>query len=71
MPIVRVDFWEGVGVEKVKTMIRGITKVIADLGVPEQAVEVILYEILGVNAARVRDEKSGFELLELGLNPSR
>ena len=33
--------------------------------------EVILYEILGVNAARVRDEKSGFELLELGLNPSR
>ena len=45
MPIVRVDFWEGVGKEQVKTMIRGITKVIADLGVPEQAVEVIVYEI--------------------------
>ena len=26
MPIVHVDFWEGVGEEKVKTMIRGITK---------------------------------------------
>jgi 4-oxalocrotonate tautomerase len=45
MPIVHVDFWEGVGEEKVKAMIRGITNVIVDLGVPEQAVEVIVYEI--------------------------
>lgn len=28
--------------------------------------EVILYEILGVNVARVRDEESGFDLLEPG-----
>ena len=45
MPIVRVDFWEGVGQEQVKKMIRGITNVMLDLGVPEQAVEVIVYEI--------------------------
>ena len=45
MPIVRVDFWEGVSKEKVKMMIRGITNVMVDLGVPEQAVEVIVYEI--------------------------
>jgi 4-oxalocrotonate tautomerase len=45
MPIVRVDFWEGVGKDKVKTMIRGITNVMMDLGVPEHAVEVIVYEI--------------------------
>jgi 4-oxalocrotonate tautomerase len=45
MPIVHVDFWEGVGKEKVEAMIRGITNVIVDLGVPEQAVEVIVYEI--------------------------
>jgi len=45
MPIVHVNFWEGVGEEKVKTMIRGITKVIVDLGVPEHAVEVIVHEI--------------------------
>ena len=31
MPIVHVDFWEGIGEEKVKTMIQGITKVIAVL----------------------------------------
>jgi len=32
MPIVRVDFWEGVGKDKVKTMIRGITNIMVDLG---------------------------------------
>jgi len=45
MPIVHVNFWEGVGEEKVKTMIRGITNVIVDLGVPENAVEVLVHEI--------------------------
>ena len=45
MPIVRVDFWEGIGEEKVKTMIRGITNVMVDLGVPAHPVEVIVYEI--------------------------
>ncbi len=45
MPIVRVDFWEGVGQAQVKTMIRGITDVMMGIGVPEQAVEVVVYEI--------------------------
>lgn len=45
MPIVHVNFWEGVGQEKVKALIQNITKVIADLGVPAQAVEVIVHEI--------------------------
>ena len=45
MPVVHVDFWEGVGEEQVKKMIRGITDVMVDIGVPEQAVEVIVYEI--------------------------
>ena len=45
MPIIRVDFWEGVGKLQVKKMIRGLTDVMVDLGVPEQAVEVIVYEI--------------------------
>ena len=30
--------------------------------------EVILYEILGANVARIKDEQSGFELLEPGDN---
>jgi 4-oxalocrotonate tautomerase len=45
MPIIHVDFWEGVGEEQVKKMIRGMTNVMMDLGVPENAVEVIVYEI--------------------------
>jgi len=32
--------------------------------------EVILYEILGADVARIKDEQSGFELLETGVNPS-
>ena len=45
MPIVHVDFWEGVGEEQVKKMISGITNVMVDIGVPENAVEVVVYEI--------------------------
>ena len=45
MPIVRVDFWEGVGEQQVKTMIRGITDVMVGIGVPESAVEVVIYEV--------------------------
>ena len=45
MPIVREDFWESVGEAQVKTMIKGITDVMTDIGMPAQAVEVIVYEI--------------------------
>ena len=45
MPIVHVNVWKGFGQEKAKTVIQKITKVFVDLGIPEQAVEVIVYEI--------------------------
>ena len=45
MPIVHVNVWEGFGKEKAKTVIQKITKVFVDLGIPEQAVEVIVHEI--------------------------
>ncbi len=45
MPVVHVNFWTGVGQVQVKKMIRGITDVMMDIGVPEQAVEVIVHEI--------------------------
>lgn len=45
MPIVRVDFWEGVGEKPLKQMIRGITDVMVGIGIPKEAVEVIVYEI--------------------------
>jgi 4-oxalocrotonate tautomerase len=45
MPVVHVNFWTGVGQAQVKKMIRGITDVMMGIGVPEQAVEVIVHEI--------------------------
>ncbi len=45
MPIVHVNVWEGFGQEKAKTVIKNITKVFVDLGIPAHAVEVIVHEI--------------------------
>jgi len=45
MPIVHANVWEGFGEEKAKRLIQNITKVFADLGVPAQAVDVIVHEI--------------------------
>jgi len=45
MPIVHVNVWEGFGKEKAKTLIQKITKVFVELGIPANAVEVIVHEI--------------------------
>jgi len=45
MPIIHANVWEGFGEEKAKRVIQNITKVFADLGVPAQAVDVIVHEI--------------------------
>jgi 4-oxalocrotonate tautomerase len=45
MPIIHANVWEGFGEEKAKRVIQNITKVFVDLGVPAQAVDVIVHEI--------------------------
>jgi 4-oxalocrotonate tautomerase len=45
MPSVDVKVWEGWGAKNAKTVIQGITKVFTDMGLPAQAVEVIIHEI--------------------------
>jgi 4-oxalocrotonate tautomerase len=45
MPIVHVTVWEGFGKEKTKIVIKNITKVFVNLGIPSEAVEVIVHEI--------------------------
>jgi 4-oxalocrotonate tautomerase len=45
MPTVHVNVWEGFGEGKTKIVIQNITKVFIDLGIPPQAVEVIVHEI--------------------------
>ena len=45
MPIIHANVWEGFGQEKAKIVIQGITEVFVGVGVPQQAVEVIVHEI--------------------------
>jgi 4-oxalocrotonate tautomerase len=45
MPVIHVNVWEGFGQEKAKITIQNITNVFVDLGIPTQAVEVIIHEI--------------------------
>ena len=44
MPIVQVSVWEGISHENCKKLVEGITKVFEDLGVPRDAVEIVIYE---------------------------
>lgn len=45
MPSVQVNVWEGWGEKNAAHVIRGVTKVFTELGVPAAAVEVIIHEI--------------------------
>ncbi|MFX1466827.1 MAG: 4-oxalocrotonate tautomerase family protein [Promethearchaeota archaeon] len=45
MPIVHVNVWKGFGKENAKFVIQKITKVFVDMGIPADAVEVIVHEI--------------------------
>ena len=45
MPVVHVNVWKGFGEEKSKKVIKEITKVFENLGIPAQAVEVLVHEI--------------------------
>ena len=44
MPIVQVSVWEGITPENKKKTVEGITKVFEDLGVPKDAVHIVIYE---------------------------
>ena len=45
MPIVHVHVWKGFGEEKARVVMQNITQVFVDLGIPVNAVEVIVHEI--------------------------
>ena len=42
MPVVIVEMWEGRTLEQKKQLAEGITSAMVDIGVPEQAVHVII-----------------------------
>jgi 4-oxalocrotonate tautomerase len=45
LPVVQVSVWAGISAEDKKKIVEGITKVIADLGIPKEAITIIIHEI--------------------------
>jgi len=45
MPIVHVYVWTGLSSEAKKKVISGITKVFTEMGIPTEAVEVVIHEV--------------------------
>jgi 4-oxalocrotonate tautomerase len=42
MPVVIVEMWEGRTIEQKKQLVEGITSVIVKMGVPSEAVQIII-----------------------------
>jgi len=51
MPLVQVTMWSGMTEDSKKKVAEGITKVFENLGVPRDAVELIIYETPKTNWA--------------------
>lgn len=45
MPIVHIYVWSGFSSEAKRKVIDGVTRVFAELGIPPEAVEVIIHEV--------------------------
>jgi len=45
MPIIHVYMWSGVSKEAKAKIIKGVTKVFEELGIPPQGVEVVIHEV--------------------------
>ena len=45
MPVVQVSVWAGISDENKKKIVEGITNVIAELGIPREAITIIIYEV--------------------------
>lgn len=51
MPVVQVSVWAGMSEENKKKVVEGITSVLEELGIPREAVTVIIYETPKTNWA--------------------
>ena len=45
MPLAQIYMWKGIKEDIVKKIIEGVTDVFVDLGIPKQAVEVLVHEV--------------------------
>jgi 4-oxalocrotonate tautomerase len=44
LPVVQVNVWSGISLENKKKVVEGITRVLEEIGVPREAVTVIISE---------------------------
>ena len=51
MPVVQVSVWAGMSKESKQKIAKGITKVFEEIGIPKEAVEIIIYETPKTNWA--------------------
>ncbi|MEM2465082.1 MAG: tautomerase family protein [Candidatus Bathyarchaeia archaeon] len=49
--MVQVSVWAGMSIESKRKIVEGITKVFEDIGIPREAVEIIIYETPKTNWA--------------------
>jgi len=51
LPVVQVSVWAGMSKESKRRIVEGITKVFEEIGIPKEAVEIIIYETPKTNWA--------------------
>ena len=44
MPVVQISVWQGMSPESKKKAVEGITKVFVEMGIPADAVTIVIYE---------------------------
>jgi len=44
LPVVQVNVWSGISLENKKKIVEGITRVLEEIGVPREAITVIISE---------------------------
>ena len=44
VPVIQVNVWSSISLENKKKIVEGVTKVLEDIGVPKEAVTVIICE---------------------------
>lgn len=62
MPVVQVSVWAGISEENKKKIVEGITRVIEEIGVPREAITIIIYEVPKTDWAsggQIHSEKFG------------
>lgn len=45
LPVVQVSVWAGMSKENKKKVVEGMTRVFEELGIPREAVTIIIYEV--------------------------